>query len=281
MEMKDQSEARGIFRKVTSSEEDEINLLEAALLIAKEIEYPNLDISKYSNKINLMADEIKGRTMGNTDAFFLVSEINKYLFSEEGFRGNKDDYYDPRNSFLNDVLDRKTGIPIALSVMYMEIGARVGLPLSGIGFPGHFIIKCSAQSEILVDPFNKGGILSETDCQQMLNQMYAGGVKLKGDFLESVTKKQILTRMLQNLKSIYINSKDFVKALSVVDMLLIIGPDNTSELRDRGLISYNLECFTRALSDLEGYLRLVPRAEDTEATRNVIAIIKDLVARMN
>jgi regulator of sirC expression with transglutaminase-like and TPR domain len=278
--MKDQSEARGIFRQMTSGE-DEINLLEAALLIAKEIEYPNLDISKYSNKINSIADEIRGRTMGNTDAFFLVSEINKYLFTEEGFRGNEDDYYDPRNSFLNDVLDRKTGIPIALSVMYMEIGARVALTLSGVGFPGHFIIKCSAQAEILIDPFNKGRILSEMDCQEMLNRMYAGGVKLKSGFLESVTKKQILTRMLQNLKTIYINFKDYAKALSVVDMLLIIDPYNTSELRDRGLISYKLECFANALSDLEGYLRLVPEAEDTEAIRNVIGIIKDSVARMN
>jgi regulator of sirC expression with transglutaminase-like and TPR domain len=278
--MRDQSEARGIFRRVTSGD-GEINLLEAALLIAKEIEYPNLDISKYSDKIDLIADQIKGRTMGNSDAFSLVSEINKYLFTEEGFRGNEDDYYDPRNSFLNDVLDRKTGIPIALSVMYMEVGARVGLPLSGVGFPGHFIIKYSAQSEILIDPFNKGRILSGTDCQEMLNQMYAGGVKLKAVFLESVTKKQILARMLQNLKSIYINSQDFVKALSVVDMLLIIDPDNTSELRDRGLISYNLECFASALSDVEEYLRLVPQAEDSEAIRNFIAVIKDLVGRMN
>jgi regulator of sirC expression with transglutaminase-like and TPR domain len=151
--MANQSETKKIFAEIMNREE-EINLAETALLFAKEVEYPGLDISKYIRKIDSTADEIKWRVRNNTDPRFLIGEINKSLFAEGGFRGNEDNYYDPRNSFLNEVLDRKTGIPITLSVLYMEIGNRVGLPVSGVGFPGHFIIRYSAELEILIDPFN-------------------------------------------------------------------------------------------------------------------------------
>ena len=278
--MANQSETKKIFAEIMNREE-EINLAETALLFAKEVEYPGLDISKYIRKIDSTADEIKWRVRNNTDPRFLIGEINKSLFAEGGFRGNEDNYYDPRNSFLNEVLDRKTGIPITLSVLYMEIGNRVGLPVSGVGFPGHFIIRYSAELEILIDPFNKGRILSERDCQEMLNRIYGGGLKLKSDLLQYATRKQILARMLHNLKNIYVDSKDFLKALSVVDMLLIIDPSDMSELRDRGLIYYKLECFVQALADLETYSRHAPQAVDRDVIGNCIMIIKELVERIN
>jgi regulator of sirC expression with transglutaminase-like and TPR domain len=279
--MVNQSEARKLFAEMVSRKEGEIELAKAALLFAKE-EYPDIDIDKYLRKIDLMAVEIKRRVGHNTDPYFLMSEINKYLFNEEGFRGNEEDYYDHRNSFLNDVLDRKTGIPVTLSVLYMEISRKVGLPISGVGFPAHFIVKYhDADEEILIDPFNKGRILSENDCQEMLNRIYGGGLKLKRDLLQPATKKQILTRMLHNLKSIYINSKNYLRALSVVDMILLIDPWALNELKDRGLIYYTLECFAQALSDIETYLKYSPKARDSEVIKDCITVLRGLVGKIN
>lgn len=270
------SEAISLFAEMMSRKDKEIELAKAALLFAKE-EYHNLDINEYLKRIELMAQEIKRRAGPNTNARFLISEINRYLFTERGFRGNEDDYYDPRNSFLNDVLDRKIGIPITLSVLYMEIADRSGLQISGIGFPGHFIVMYSGvEGEILIDPFNKGRILSEKDCQDMLNRIYGGKIRLQSEFLKTVTKKQVLTRMLHNLKGIYLKSKNFLKALSVVDMIIIIDPYAMHELRDRGLLYYHLECFAQALSDLETYLRNAPKAEDAEVIRNYITQARKL-----
>jgi regulator of sirC expression with transglutaminase-like and TPR domain len=279
--MINRSEVRRLFAEMMSREEEEIELAKAALLFAK-VEYPDLDIDQYLRKMDLTAEKIKRRIRDNTDPKFLIREINKYIFEEEGFRGNEHDYYDPRNSFLNDVLDRKTGIPITLSVLYMEIGNRIGLPILGVGFPGHFVVKYSGvESEILIDAFNKGRILLEKDCQEMLNRVYGGGIKLQSDFLRTATKKQILDRMLHNLKGIYLNSKDYFKALSFVDMILLIAPDVMPELRDRGLLYYNLECFAQALSDLETYLRYAPKAEDAEAIRSHIPALKGLVGKIS
>ncbi len=279
--MTNQSEARRLFADMMGRKEEEIELAKAALIFAKE-EYPDLVIERFLEKLDLMAEKIKKRNGHNADPHLLISEINNYLFVEEGFTGNEDDYYDPRNSFLNDVLDRKTGIPITLSVLYMEIGHRVGLPVLGVGFPGHFIVRYSGlREEILIDPFNKGRILSEKDCQETLNRMYGGGIKLQSDFLGTVTKKQILTRMLYNLKGICISSKNYLKALSIVDMILLIDPYEMQELRDRGLLYYNLECFAQALSDLETYLRYAPKAEDVEAIKSYIPVLKQLTAKMS
>jgi regulator of sirC expression with transglutaminase-like and TPR domain len=278
--MTNQSEARRLFGEMMSRKEEEIELAKSALLFAKE-EYPDLDIEKYLGRLDLMAEGIKRRIGRSTDPHFLINEINRYLFAEEGFRGNEDNYYDPRNSFLNDVLDRKTGIPITLSVLYMEIAGRVGLPIFGVGLPGHFIVRYSGlREEILIDPFNKGRILSENDCQNILNRI-GSSTQLRSEFLQTVTKKQILTRMLHNLKGIYLSSNNFLKALSVVDMILLIDPHAMLELRDRGLLYYSLECFAQALSDLETYLRHAPKAEDTEVIGSYIPILKELSAKIN
>ncbi|MGH7801128.1 MAG: SirB1 family protein [Thermodesulfobacteriota bacterium] len=279
--MTNQSDAIRLFGEMVSRREEEIELAKAAFLFAKE-EYPDLDIDVYLRKLDLMAEEIKSRVGHNTSPYFLITEINNYLFKEEGFRGNEDDYYDPKNSFLNDMLDRKTGIPITLSVLYMEIANRLGLPLLGVGFPGHFVVKYSGLGEeILIDPFNKGRILSFKDCKEILDRIYGGRMQFQSEFLQPVTKKQILKRMLHNLKGIYLNSKNYIKALSIVDMILLIDPEAMDELRDRGLLYYNLECFTQALSDLEAYLRHATKAEDAELIRGYIPVLKGLTAKIS
>ena len=259
--MTNQSDAIRLFGEMVSRREEEIELAKAALLFAKE-EYPDLDIDVYLRKLDLMAEEIKSRVGHNTSPYFLITEINNYLFKEEGFRGNENDYYDPKNSFLNDMLDRKTGIPITLSVLYMEIANRLGLPLLGVGFPGHFVVKYSGLGEeILIDPFNKGRILSFKDCKEIIDRIYGSRMQFQSEFLQPVTKKQILSRMLHNLKGIYLNSKNYIKALSVVDMILLVDTLAMDELRDRGLLYYNLECFSQALFDLETYLKYSPQAQ--------------------
>jgi Uncharacterized conserved protein len=183
---------------------------------------------------------------------------------------------------LNDVLDRKTGIPITLSVLYMEVAGRAGLSVSGVGFPGHFIVKYSdREHEILIDPFNKGRIISEEDCKDILNRIYGEGAQIQEEFLQPFTKKQILTRMLYNLKGIYLSSKNYPEALSVTDMILAVNPGAVNEMRDRGLLYYHLECFVQALSDLETYLRHAPDGADTEAIRSYIAVLKDLAGKVS
>ncbi len=279
--MMNQSVARRLLAEMVSRKDEEIELARASLIFAKE-EYSDLDVEKYLTKLELMSEEIKRRIRHNSDPYFLISEINRYLFNEEGFRGNEDDYYDPRNSFLNDVLDRKTGIPITLSLLYMEIANRLGLTLLGVGFPGHFIVKYSGiEGEILVDPFNKGRILSNKDCKEILDRIYGGRMQFHSEFLQPVTKKEILSRMLHNLKGIYLNSTNYLKALSIVDMILLIDPEAMDELRDRGLLYYNLECFTQALSDLEAYLRHATKAEDAELIRGYIPVLKGLTAKIS
>jgi regulator of sirC expression with transglutaminase-like and TPR domain len=281
--MTNYSESRVTFVETVGREEDKINLVEVSLLLAKCVEYPNLIVDEYLRKIAQMAAEIESGLGGvNNDPLSLMDIINNYLFVEQGFQGNDYDYYDPRNSFLNDVIDRKTGIPITLSTLYLELAGRAGLALEGVGFPGHFIIKYSGPGDdILIDPFNKGKILSEKNCQDILNRMYGGSVRFRREMLATSTKKQILNRMLNNLKGIYVDSKNHEKALSVVELILELNPYNVSEIRDRGLLYYELECFSQALHDLETYLNLSPNAPDSEVMLDMVSRLKDLVKLIN
>jgi len=250
------TELHKIFIEEASLKEEKTDLAMVTLLIAKCVEYPNLIIDEYLMRIDQMGAEIESRLGGaNNDPLSLVDIINNYLFVEQEFHGNEDDYYDPRNSFLNDVMDRKTGIPITLSALYIELSSRVGLALDGVGFPGHFIVKYSGPGdEVLIDPFNRGRILSEKNCQDILNRMYGGSVQFQREMLTISTKKQIINRMLNNLKGIYVGSKDYQKALSIVELILDLTPHNSSEIRDRGLLYYKLECFHRHFMTLKHIL---------------------------
>ncbi|GIW46379.1 MAG: hypothetical protein KatS3mg078_0256 [Deltaproteobacteria bacterium] len=278
------SEARRLFiEAVSKKREEEIELARAALLFAKELEYPELDIERYMDAICSMAEEVRRYLGGSSDPELVIEKISRYLFFEKGFKGNTRDYYNPKNSFLNDVLDGKLGIPITLSILYMEIAGRVGLSVSGVGFPGHFLVKCKGRQgeDILIDPFNEGRVISERDCQTLLNRIYRGRLRFRREFLASATKKQILARMLRNLKLGYINSRNYKKALPVIDLILIVDPIAVDELRDRGLIYYALECFSQALSDLETYISLFPNASDRDLINHCIKNLKRLVERIN
>jgi len=256
---------RNRFGGIIARPDEQINLAEAALLIAAE-EYSHLDIGSYLDRIRRIAERIKNRVGLELEPVRLIQELNRSLFDEEGFRGNSEDYYDPKNSFLNEVIDRRKGIPITLSILYMETAWRLDLPLVGVGLPGHFIVKYeAAEREILVDPFHQGALLSEEDCQRTLDRIYDGKVAFHRDLLTRTPKRLILARMLNNLKGIYLQLRDLPRALGVAERLVLIDPDSPTLLRDRGLIYGEMNKFAQAVADLRRYLEAAPQAEDREA----------------
>ncbi|MBI4482757.1 MAG: tetratricopeptide repeat protein [Acidobacteria bacterium] len=272
--------SRRRFSELVQSEEG-LPLAEAALLIAAE-EYPDLEISRYLRRLDHMALQIRRHVGESREPGRMIQQLNHHLFALEGFRGNEERYFDPKNSFLNEVLDRKVGIPITLSVVYMEVAQRLDFALLGVGFPGHFLVKYASPGlEIVIDPFHQGALLTEEDCQRRLDQLYGGSVRLQPVFLSAVTKKQILTRMLTNLKGIYMHARDYARALGIVEMILLLDPRSPQEVRDRGLLYYQLECYSWALHDLQAYLTLAPQAEDQAEARQYIQVIRELMTRMN
>jgi regulator of sirC expression with transglutaminase-like and TPR domain len=233
-----QANARQLFAEMVQGAEENIDLGKAALLIASE-EYPGLDLLRYLAKLEAMAAAVRPHIAAAEDARERIAALNAYLFEEQRFRGNSQDYYDPRNSFLNEVLDRKLGIPITISVIYMEVGRRVGMPLRGVGMPGHFIVKYDGpDAEIFIDPFNRGRILSRAACEELVQQIYGEPLPLQETFLATVTPKQLLWRLLTNLKAIYLQAKRYVKALSIVERLLLIQPNAEQELKDRAALRH-------------------------------------------
>jgi regulator of sirC expression with transglutaminase-like and TPR domain len=255
------------FRQAVERPEESIDLGRAALTIAL-ADYPDLDIANYLRRIDELAVEVSQRCGADADVFRSIAALNYVLFKEQGFHGNRDDYYDPKNSFLNDVIDRKRGLPITLSILYIEVGQRIGLAIEGVGFPGHFLVKTKSQGEeIVIDPFNAGDVKSNEELQAMLDQIYGGKVRLDREFLAALPKKQILKRMLGNLKAIYGRADELVKMLAVLDRLIILDPGAVEEVRDRGAVYLRLECYGQAKDDFETYLRLAPDAKDAEAIR--------------
>jgi len=272
---------RRLFAEMVSRPEPAIDLAEAAFLIAKE-EYPDLDIPHYLSRLDAMAADVRGRSKGGEHPLRLLTDLGDYLFREQGFQGNIENYYDPRNSFLNEVLDRRTGIPITLSTIYMEVGRRLGVRLHGVGMPGHFLVKyVGPDQEIIVDPFHGGAIVSPADCQRILDRIHGGRVAFEPRFLNPIGTRQILTRMLSNLKAIHFNQRAYARALSVVERLLMLDPRAANEIRDRGLLCCQLRRYPEAVADLEQYLRLVPGAEDAETVRDHLRSIRQRAASMN
>ena len=250
--------------------DEQIDLAKAALYIAQE-EYPDLDVDAYMNALDVMAAEVEERLPVERYPLRIIQSLNKYLYDDLGYKGNTSDYYDPRNSYLNEVIDRHTGIPITLSLVYLEIARRLDFPMVGIGMPGHFLIRPEFEDTgIFVDAFNQGEILFEQDCEQRLAQIYGHPVPLQPMFLQPVSPRQLLVRMLTNLKFIYLNRKDLARALAAVEYILLLLPDAAMELRDRGLLYYQLGYKSNASQDLEIYLAMLPNAEDADAIRRLI-----------
>ncbi len=282
------SDARRRFAAIAARPDAEIDLAEAALVIAQE-EYRDLDVAAYQRALERLGDGARCRVgaaaisaRGGLGPRDVVGALNRYLFDECGFRGNREAYYDPRNSFLNEVLDRRTGIPITLSLVYMEVGRRVGLPLVGIGFPGHFLVGCDAPGErLLIDPFDGGRLLTEADCAAILARLHGRPVPLARHYLAPIGPRPFLVRMLANLKAVYLQREDYPRALAAVDRILLLTPDAADERRDRGLLHVKLQAFSLAAADLEAYLAARPGAPDREQVSRHLLTVRQILARFN
>ncbi|HET9984069.1 MAG TPA: transglutaminase-like domain-containing protein [Longimicrobiales bacterium] len=262
--------ARARFAAMVAAPEAELDLAAAALLIAAE-EYPQLGTGPYLRRLDLLAERTRDRLADETAPLVVLQELSRVLFVEEGFRGNTEAYYDPRNSFLNDVLDRRAGIPITLSVVYLEVGWRLGLPLAGVNFPGHFLVRYTGEAlTLLVDPFQNGEIRFADQAQELLDRVYGGTVELRSEFLRPAGKRDILVRILANLKSIYLNTRDDARALAAVERILLVRPDALEEVRDRGMILARSGRLDEAVADLEHYLDAAPEAPDARRVRMLL-----------
>ncbi len=271
---------RSRFAEIVSREDDEINLAEAALFIASE-EYPRLDVELYLERLNYFGDLVRERAADSRDAIDVIVALNATLFDQLGFRGNRESYYDPRNSYLNEVIDRRIGIPITLTVVYIEVARRIGFPVKGVGLPFHFIAKHVAEGgEIFIDPFNAGGLLGSAGCNELVTRMSGGKLELRPEHLEAVSNKQILTRMLSNLLGIY-SASDHRRALAAIEHILLINPDSTPHIRDRGLLLAAAGDRTNAIAELERYLELASNAPDADTIREQIKTIRQSQARLN
>ncbi|MCC5898390.1 MAG: tetratricopeptide repeat protein [Phormidium sp. BM_Day4_Bin.17] len=247
-----------------------IDLGKAALCIALE-EYPDLDIDAYLQRLDGYAEDIAQQLPQERYPLRVINALNSYLFETLKFRGNQENYYDPKNSFLNDVLERRVGIPITLSVVYLELAKRLQFPMVGVGMPGHFIIRPDFEDAgIFVDAFNGGEVLFPEDCERRLTQIYGRPISLQPEFLEPVSSEQILVRMLTNLKAIYIAQQEISKALAAIERILLLAPDAVLELRDRGLIYYQSGQAIAASQDLERYLSLRPDAPDASTIQRIL-----------
>ena len=253
------------------------DLAAPAFLVAR-IEYPQLDPGPYLDRIDQMGVEAARRIAreAGLDAPLAarVDALNHYLFDEVGFTGNRDQYDDPRNSCLNEVLDRRTGIPISLALIYIEVARRSGVRAEGINFPGHFLVRAlqdlhtdDPDEGLIVDPFHAGAILGEADCRALLHRHGGDEAAWAPELLARATRKQILIRMLLNLKRLYVRMRSFPQARQVTDILLALQPSSLAELRDRGLLAYHLNDISSALRDLQTYLKLASMGEATEDTR--------------
>jgi regulator of sirC expression with transglutaminase-like and TPR domain len=250
---------------------------QAALIIAR-IEYPNLDTGAYVARLDAMGNVARQwiarhvEATGDESALSRINAVNAYLFGDQRFSGNRERYEDPRNSCLNQVIDRRSGIPITLSVVYMEVGRRAGLQVDGVNFPGHFLVRVPESTGrrargLIVDPFHAGALLSEHHCRTLLQKHVGDEVPFSRSLMAPATRTQILVRMLLNLKRIYMSMRSFPQARDVTNLLLAITPSALTELRDRGLLAYHLNDVSNALRDLQTYLKLASMGEATEDTR--------------
>jgi regulator of sirC expression with transglutaminase-like and TPR domain len=271
--------ARTEFARITAREP--IPLAHGALLIAKE-EYPDLDVAHYLDHLAALGRAAQSALREAENTVERVQTLSDFLFVRTGFSGNRDNYGDPRNSFLNDVLERRLGLPITLSVIYLEVGRRAGLNLFGVSFPSHFLVKAvDERGELIIDPFNGGAILDLDDIRTRLNQTYGQPVELQPAMLKAVGGRQILARMLRNLKNIYTSGADWPRALTALDRILILEPRAADDILERAALYERLECFGAALEDFQSFLTQYANHPASDAAREAVVRLARAVARIN
>ena len=262
---------------ISFSKNSKYNLIEKSLKLAQILEYPDLNISKYVEKINEIGNSLKLKIDDVKNSTYLISMLNEHIFEKYEFQGDDEDYYDPRNNFLNVVIDKKTGIPITLSIIYSEVAKYIDLDLRIVGFPGHVVVKY--EEEMIMDPFYRGRLLTINDLEEILYRNFGDGVEFIPEYLNTATTDQILTRLLRNLKNAYTQSYAYDKAMRCTDMILGIRPESPEEIRDKGILEERLLHYNEALPLLNKYLELEPEAEDADFILELIKSVREKTNR--
>ncbi|HYI08847.1 MAG TPA: tetratricopeptide repeat protein [Thermoanaerobaculia bacterium] len=266
--------ARRRFEEIAGRPEPLLDLVEGSLVIALE-ENPALDVDRYLTEVHGWSEAVRGRLEGSRDVERLVGTVNQLLFDEEGFHGENEDYYDPRSALLSEALERHAGLPITLSVLYIELSRRAGVEATGISLPGRFLVKFSGPfGVIVVDPFDGGRVLSNVELQKILDGMFGGGVRLREHHLRSFSPKEILARELAQLKAAYLAQHDLPRAAASIDRLLILDDRDAWEVRDRAALAMQMHAYSQAIALFERYLALMPSADDRSRVREKIAYLQ-------
>ncbi|MEM4377935.1 MAG: transglutaminase-like domain-containing protein [Candidatus Nitrosotenuis sp.] len=261
---------------VAFSSDPKYNLVEKCLKLAQLLEYPNLDVQLYIDKINEIAKSLKILLSDVKNPTYLISMLNEHLFTTLGFHGDTDDYYDPKNNFFNEVLDKKSGIPITLSIIYVEVARRIGLDLRICGFPSHVVVKYG--EEMVLDPFGGGRLLDVEDLEEILYRNFGEEIEFSPEFLDELPEDKVLIRIIRNLKNSYAQSYAYQKALQCVNMILHSEPDSPDEIRDKGILLDRLLNKKEALGYLNKYLEIAPEAPDADF---VLELIRDIREKIN
>ena len=248
------------------------NLVEKCLKFSQILEYPDLNVDEYIQKINQIGMSLKESISDVKNPTYLISMINEHLFENLGFMGDDDDYYNPKNNFLNEVIDKKSGLPITMSILYVEVAKFVGLDLKIVGFPSHILVKYN--EEMILDPFYDGRLLDVDDLQEILDTNFDGQLKFQPEFLDEIKPEQILVRMTRNLKNSYVQSFVYDKALRCTNMVLAIESESPEDIRDKGILEERMLNSEIALEYLNKYLEINPNAEDVDFILELIRSIK-------
>lgn len=257
----------------TFAKDTRYTLVEKCLKIAKILEFQDLSLTEYLQKLDSMGIALRNSISDIKNPTYLISMLNEYMFDTLGFHGDTDDYYNPRNNFLNVVIDKKCGIPITLSIIYIELARYIGLDLRPVGFPGHFLVKYS--EEIILDPFNRGSRLYADDLQNILSNTYGSEAEFEPQYLNEIKPDQILIRIIRNLKNSYTQSFNYTMAMHAINMILALLPDSPEEIRDKGVLHSRLLQKEPALRLLNRYLELAPEAYDVDYVLELIRSIRE------
>ncbi len=269
------ADTREAFAREVARPDEELNLARAALLVARE-EYDQLPVDAYMARLDQLAEEVKDRLDGELAPPLVLQELIHTLYVRNGFRGNREAYYDPRNSFLSDVLDRRVGIPLTLGMIFLEVGWRSGLALEGVNFPGHFMVRMRGEAvNLLVDPFDAGRLRFEDQAQELLDRVYGGMIRVQPGYLRPASRRDMLARLLTNLKGVYLNVRDHERALAAIERILVIHPTSPNENRDRGTLLARMGRIEAALEQLEWYLEYAPAAADLERVQTLVDELKE------
>lgn len=251
------------------------NLIEKCLKMSQLLEYPKLDVDEYIKKIDEIGKSLKLDLNESKNPTYLISMLNEHLFSRFGFKGDEEDYYNPKNNFLNEVIDKKSGIPITLSIIYSQVAKYIGVELEIVGFPSHVVVKY--HEEMILDPFNGGRLLSVDDLQEILDRNFGGQVKFSSEFLNEIEDEKILVRIVRNLRNSYAQSFAYEKAVRCTNMALGLEPNSPEDVRDKGILEERLLHYETALKYLNRYLEINPNAEDVDFILELIKSVRNKI----